>query len=102
MFQLPRYVVQAGRMMIDDGELRQEVFGRTLHVAPQFDSADETAIARWFNDHYSIRFRNYPVDESYLGEREAFRVRRSADLQLVVRVPWPRLAGHVTETLTEL
>lgn len=67
MFQLPRYVFQAGRLVIDNGELRQEVFGKTLHVAPQFDPADEAQIERWFNDHYSIRFRNYPVDDAYLG-----------------------------------
>ncbi len=71
MFQLPRFVFQAGRLVIDNGELRQEVFGKTLHVAPEFDPADETGIADWFNDHYSIRFRNYPVDESYLGEHES-------------------------------
>jgi formylmethanofuran dehydrogenase subunit A len=70
MFQLPRHVLQAGRVIIDDGELQQEVFGRTLCVAPPFDPGDERPIERWFNDHYSIRFRNYPVDESYLGERE--------------------------------
>jgi formylmethanofuran dehydrogenase subunit A len=71
MFQLPRYVFQAGRMVIENGELRQEVFGKTLHVTPGFDPADESEIAHWFNDHYSIRFRNYPLDESYLGEHES-------------------------------
>jgi formylmethanofuran dehydrogenase subunit A len=71
MFQLPRYVFQAGRMVIENGELRQEVFGKTLHVTPGFDPVDESEIAHWFNDHYSIRFRNYPVDESYLGEHES-------------------------------
>ncbi len=71
MFQLPRHVLQAGRFVIEDGELRPQVFGRTLHVAPQFDPADEKEIARWFNEHYSIRFRNYPVDETYLGSHES-------------------------------
>jgi len=70
MFQLPRHVLQAGRLVIEDGELRQEVFGRTLHVEPQFDPADEAEIGRWFNDHYSIRFRNYPVQEAYLDAHQ--------------------------------
>jgi len=56
--------------VIEDGELRQEVFGRTLHVEPQFDPADEAEIGRWFNDHYSIRFRNYPVQEAYLDAHQ--------------------------------
>jgi formylmethanofuran dehydrogenase subunit A len=70
MFQLPRYVFQAGRLVIDNGELRQEVFGKTLHVRPEFDPAEEAEIAHWFNDHYSIRFRNYPVDDAYLGDHQ--------------------------------
>jgi formylmethanofuran dehydrogenase subunit A len=67
MFQLPRHVIKAGQFVVEDGELRREVFGKTLHVAPDYDPAIEPHIARWFDEHYSIRFRNYAVDESYLS-----------------------------------
>ena len=68
MFELPRHVIKAGRLMIENGELREPTTGRTLHVAPQFDPDRQPHLARWCDEHYSIRFRNYPVDESYLGE----------------------------------
>jgi formylmethanofuran dehydrogenase subunit A len=71
MFQLPRHVIKGGQLLIENGELRSELFGKTLHIAPEFDPAYEPHIARWFNDHYSIRWRNYPVDETYLGRHQA-------------------------------
>jgi formylmethanofuran dehydrogenase subunit A len=39
--------------------------GKLLHVAPSYDHAAETDIAQWFEDCYSIRFRNYAVGDDY-------------------------------------
>jgi formylmethanofuran dehydrogenase subunit A len=72
MFQLPRHVIKAGQPIVENGELRREVFGKTLHVAPEYDPAIEPHIAHWFDEHYSIRFRNYAVDESYLSAHPAY------------------------------
>ncbi|HEV2972899.1 MAG TPA: formylmethanofuran dehydrogenase subunit A [Pirellulales bacterium] len=68
MFQLPRHVIKAGEVIVEYGELRREVFGKTLHVEPDFDAALVPHIGRWFDEHYSIRFRNYAVADAYLGE----------------------------------
>lgn len=68
MFQLPRYVIKAGQVIVDDGDIRDPVFGKTLHVAPGFDREIETDISEWFEQYYSIRFRNYPVDDGYLHD----------------------------------
>jgi formylmethanofuran dehydrogenase subunit A len=70
MFQLPRYVIKSGRILVEEGDLREETYGKTLHVAPAFDPAHETQIANWFEESYSIRFRNYPVADSYLHTTE--------------------------------
>ena len=59
MFSLPRHVIKAGEMIVENGELRREVFGQTLHVAPDYDREMEPDIQKWFERHYSIRFRNY-------------------------------------------
>ena len=68
MFQLPRYVIKAGQVIVDDGDIRESVFGKTLHVAPDYDEEIETDIADWFEQYYSIRFRNYPVTDDYLHD----------------------------------
>jgi formylmethanofuran dehydrogenase subunit A len=70
MFELPRYVIKAGQVIVEQGELREAVSGKTLHVAPDYDRGVEADIARWFEDYYSIRFRNYPVSADYLREAE--------------------------------
>jgi formylmethanofuran dehydrogenase subunit A len=68
MFALPRYVIKAGQVLVEEGDLRESHDGRSLHVAPTYDPGLEKDIAEWFEQYYSIRFRNYPVDASYLSE----------------------------------
>ena len=70
MFQLPRYVIKGGRTIVDDAQVQPPISGKTLHVAPEFDEERESRIAEWFNQHYTIRFNNYAVDEQYLAANE--------------------------------
>jgi formylmethanofuran dehydrogenase subunit A len=70
MFELPRYVIKAGRVIIDQCELREDAYGKTLHVAPAYDRDVEQDISRWFENSYSIQWRNYPVDDSYVHDHE--------------------------------
>ena len=61
MFTLPRYLIKSGEVILDDGDLRAWVYGRTLHVAPEVDPEAEPAIAEWFEASSSIAFANYPI-----------------------------------------
>jgi formylmethanofuran dehydrogenase subunit A len=70
MFELPRYVIKAGRILSEQGDIREPYFGKSLHVAPNYDPGVEADIAAWFERCYSIRFRNYPVDARYLDHAE--------------------------------
>jgi formylmethanofuran dehydrogenase subunit A len=70
MFELPRYVIKSGRILVEDCELRETYEGKTLNVAPHFDRAIEVDIADWFEKYYSIQFHNYPVSDAYLHESE--------------------------------
>jgi len=70
MFQLPRYVIKSGRLLVEDGDLRETCEGKTLYIAPAYDAELESVIGDWFEQYYSIRFRNYPVGREYLGEAE--------------------------------
>ena len=55
MFELPRYVIKAGQVIVEQGEIR-EPMGGTLHVAPEYDRDVEADIAAWFEKYYSIHF----------------------------------------------
>ncbi len=70
MFELPRTVIKSGQILIDQGEIRKVLTGKTMHVAPTYDHDMEQGIQDWFEKYYSIRWRNYPVDLSYLHESE--------------------------------
>jgi formylmethanofuran dehydrogenase subunit A len=84
MFEMPRYVIKNGRVVVEDGEVRladeaangdSSALGRLLHVTPDYDEECIPDIQKWFEESYSIRFRNYPVDPSYLHHHEVVPVR---------------------------
>lgn len=66
MFELPRYVIKAGTVVVDQGELRSIPFGPSLCVEPSYDAGVVPDIQRWMEANYSIRFANYPVSDEYL------------------------------------
>ena len=68
MFELPRYVIKSGQILVEEGDIREEHFGRSFHVAPAYDEGIESQISDWFDQFYSIRFRNYPVTDHYLHD----------------------------------
>ncbi len=70
MFELPRYVIKAGKVLVEEGEIREDHLGKTLHVAPDYDHDVESHIAEWFEQCYSVRYRNYPVGDEYLHDAE--------------------------------
>ena len=70
MFELPRYVIKSGHLLVDDGEIVSDHSGKTLHVHPEYDKDIEPIISDWFEQYYSVRFRNYPVAQDYLHNAE--------------------------------
>ena len=39
-------------------------------MSPEYDQDAERNIAAWFDEFYTIRFRNYPVEFEYLHSAE--------------------------------
>jgi formylmethanofuran dehydrogenase subunit A len=73
MFELPRYVIHAGEIVVEDGEIRSTRNGRLFHVAPAYDEAAVPHIRDWFERYSTIQFRNYPVEDHYLQDHEVVR-----------------------------
>ena len=61
MFELPRMVIQAGTIVIEQGEIRNAPPGKTLYVEPAYDCDLEPSLIQWFEQNYSIQLANYPV-----------------------------------------
>jgi formylmethanofuran dehydrogenase subunit A len=68
MFATPRYVIKGGRVIVEDGELREAPDGDLLRVAVDHDGAIEGTLRPLFEEHYSVRLDNYPVREPWLLE----------------------------------
>ncbi len=67
MFAMPRYVIKAGEIVVDDGELRATPEGQSFYVAPGFDTNIVPSIKAWFNQEASIRFANFAVRDEDLA-----------------------------------
>lgn len=70
MFELPRFVLKAGEVLIEQGEVRRSVDGITLQTAPEFDAGVIPSIRDWFESEYTIQFRNYPIEDHEVGATE--------------------------------
>jgi formylmethanofuran dehydrogenase subunit A len=77
MFESPRMVIKAGEIIVEEGELRKPVAGKTLHVGPEFDPGLESHIAEWFEQYYTVQFANYAVGMEYLPQGELVGCRRN-------------------------
>ena len=61
MFALPRMVIKAGQILVDDTEIRQTVSGKTLVAGPAYDRQRDVEIEAWFNTHYSLNVTHYGI-----------------------------------------
>jgi len=73
MFALPRYVLKAGAVALDDGEPRAIPDGRTLRTTPGYDQAIVPGVKEWFEGGASIRFNNFAVGEEEEGSPQSHK-----------------------------
>jgi formylmethanofuran dehydrogenase subunit A len=72
MFATPRYVVKAGQLVVQEGQLRRAPPGRRLHVRPEFDQSVLKDVRRHFDAYATVAFDNYAV-RNVPGEPVAIR-----------------------------
>lgn len=70
MFANARYVIKGGEIVIEDGELRSEAWGRTFVVRPAYDEAIEAHLRKSFDQYYTVEYDNYLIDLSTLPASE--------------------------------
>lgn len=69
MFALPRYVIKAGEVVVDDGDLRQAPLGSTMLVAREVDPAMRSELEAKFLAESSIHPLNFRVRENEVCRR---------------------------------
>lgn len=68
MFSHPRYVIKAGELVLEDGDIREAPHGREYLVRPHYDPGTEEFIRPLFEECYTMSFGNYPVEMTRLEQ----------------------------------
>ena len=61
MFSLPRLVLKAGEVLVEQGEIRTATPGQTLHVQVAHDPERLASLTKWWSNHYSIQLDNFSI-----------------------------------------
>jgi formylmethanofuran dehydrogenase subunit A len=62
MFRYPRYVIKAGEIVVEEGDIRKVTDGREFIVHPQYEPQIEDYLRPLFQQCYTMSFDNYPVE----------------------------------------
>ena len=63
MFRAPRHVVKGGVRVVEDGRLREEVYGRALQASPEHDPSVERGIRALLEEEGTLPLEDYVVGE---------------------------------------
>ena len=61
LFRYPRYVIKAGEVVVEEGEIRKMSEGKEFVVQPAYDPGIEDYLRPVFEQYYTMSFDNYPV-----------------------------------------
>src|SRR5262249_17376279 len=62
MFRYPRYVIKAGEIVVEEGDIRNVRDGHEFIVKPKYDEKIEDFLKPLFQQQYTMSFENYPVE----------------------------------------
>lgn len=68
MFATPRYVIKAGEVAVEEGELRRPDDGLLLSSRAPFDPEVSRVLEPLFAERYTVAFEHYPVRDPALRE----------------------------------
>ena len=67
MFAKPAYVIKDGEIVVKDGKVIKQVFGKTFYVQPESGHANiRDDLEDFFKNYYTLNIANYPMGLEYL------------------------------------
>lgn len=61
MFAQPAMLFKDGELVMEDGELRQVLWGGTHAVTPEYDAGIEARLADYFERYHTVRLENFKI-----------------------------------------
>ncbi|MEM2782987.1 MAG: amidohydrolase family protein, partial [Candidatus Hadarchaeales archaeon] len=72
-FSRAKYVIKDGEVVVKDGKVVKEVWGRTFWVSPPGELPEDAK--QDFEKYYTVSLENYPVELEYLPKSEVIPCR---------------------------
>ena len=69
-FSHPRYVIKAGEVVIEDGDIKETPNGKEFLVKPEYAPGTDDFMKPLFEDVYTMQFENYPVELERIEHRD--------------------------------
>ncbi len=79
MFGHPRYVIKAGQIVVEEGEIRETTIGREFLIQPSMEPGTDDFMQPLFEDLYTMQFENYPVEMKRLENPDVQPCEQSAE-----------------------
>ena len=68
MFANPTHVIKDGAVVVKDGEIKKYIWGKTQVVKPEYDTAIEKKLKKYFDKYHTIALPNYTISNDEMSE----------------------------------
>ncbi|HID80996.1 MAG TPA: formylmethanofuran dehydrogenase subunit A [Chromatiales bacterium] len=68
MFEKPLYVFKSGELIVEKGQLKKIVRGKTQVVRPDYDISIEKKLNRYFNRYHTMKLSNFKISDDEMAE----------------------------------
>jgi len=68
MFEKPLYVFKGGELVVEKGQLKKIVRGKTQVVKPDYDNSIEKKLNRYFNRYHTMKLSNFKISDDEMAE----------------------------------
>lgn len=63
MFAHPSMVLKDGKVVVENGKIKEYVWGKTQTVAPEYDKSIEKNLSKFFDKYHTMKLSNYIISD---------------------------------------
>jgi formylmethanofuran dehydrogenase subunit A len=67
MFSHPTLVIKDGHVVVENGNIKKYIWGKTQTVKPEYDTSIEKSLDKFFNKYHTMKLENYIIDDEEMN-----------------------------------
>ncbi len=67
MFAHPSLVIKDGKIAVENGQIKEYIWGKTHTVKPEYDKAIEKDLAKFFDKYHTMKLDNYIISDDEMN-----------------------------------